>query len=95
MNIWNSREDDEDGLRDTETDATSKSKEDAQSFSNRLADASTSSQVLGELLGSVVVEESTPNVQPRNGTTSQGGPTTGCDAGNDEEDPFINPMDIL
>lgn len=63
-----------------------------------MADASTSSQVLGELLGSVVVED-TPSIrhdsQTRNGTTSEGGPATGCEAGNEEEDSFINPMDIL
>lgn len=89
-------DDDEDGLRDTETDTTSKSKEDASgSFGQRITDAS-SSQVLGDLLNSVAEDAST-NVprndnQSRNGTVSEPGQSSTV---NEVDDTFLNPMDIL
>lgn len=95
-----SRDEDEDGLRDTETDTTSKSKDDVAPFGQRMTDASSSSQaaVMGELLNSVVEEEgsATNNArnnenQSRNGTVSEPGQGTG----NDVDEAFLNPMDIL
>lgn len=95
-----SRDEDEDGLRDTETDTTSKSKDDVAPFGQRMTDASSSNQaaVMGELLNSVVEEEgsATNNArnnenQSRNGTVSEPGQGTG----NDVDEAFLNPMDIL
>lgn len=93
-----SRDDDDDGLRDTETDTTSKSKDDVTTYGQRMTDASSSSQqaaVLGELLNSVVEDGSGTSArnenQSRNGTVSEPGQSTG----NDVEEGFLNPMDIL
>lgn len=98
LNFFSHRDDDDDGLRDTETDTTSKSKDDVTAYGQRMTDASSSSQqaaVLGELLNSVVEEGSGTSArienQSRNGTVSEPGQSTG----NDVEEAFLNPMDIL
>lgn len=81
------RDEDED-----ETDTTSKSKEDVGPFGQP---SSSSAHVLGDLLNSVT-EEGPSNArnenQSRNGTVSEPG---GHSTGNDVDEAFLNPMDIL
>lgn len=87
--LWcSSREDDEDGLRDTETDTTSKSKDDL---------TTTTSQVLGEILNNVAEDGSNARNtnQSQNGSIDEPGQSTGLDGGNDLDDNFLNPMDLL
>lgn len=57
-----------------------------------MTNASTSNQVLGELLGSVVDTNSARNDQIKNGN---GNGTDQNEGVNEEEDNFINPMELL
>lgn len=90
------RDEDEDGLRDTETETTNKSKEDGNSYGQRMNDASSSNQALSELLNNVGEEASSSGGRndnhSRNGTVSEPGQST---TGNDVDEAFLNPMDIL
>lgn len=89
------RDEDEDGLRDTETDTTSKSKDDMASFTQRMTEASSSSQALGDLLNSVDDVDGSAIARndnaSRNGTVSEPGQSTATDV----DEAFLNPMDIL